>query len=673
MRFFSPLLIFAALLAAACGGAAVFPEVFSQERADGKIPVSIELIKKQTRKEIDGMPEKQATAERWREIEADYNACRLSSARKTKAEADKVFADCMSRKGYVYMLRLDAEQLHDEIAAEEPAKYAAEKKAAEEARLAAEKQRKKEQAIAERWRRIDQAAAERKAEQDKKDSNLRSWARDGNASEVRAWLAEGANPNAVRNDGATALVQAAGMGHAEVAKILIANGANPNAATDSGFTALMLAIDNGHAEVAKALLAADANPNAAKNDGWTALMYATDKGRPEIVKTLIAAGANPNAKSKSSETALMYASSENRSEIVKVLLDAGAYPDIAADDGATALLHAAQDGYTEIVKMLLIAGANTSKKNKRGETALEKAAFFGHFESTKALLAAGANPNTSDRNRYTALMSSGQEGKYDIVQLLLECGASTNKKNKYGQSVWGLAKDDPILYSILTQHQSAILAGQRISSCKGRWSLYVEPSISGSVATAPPPSGTSGAEAVFKNVWRSIVVIRQGEGQGSGVIVRPNMVATNCHVIDGYGDIVVYKHDNRRASTDTLYNATVRKRDESRDFCLLYVAGLRGVSVKLRKYRTLKVGEDVYAVGSPKGLDLSLSSGIISQLRQGGGERYIQTDAAVSPGSSGGGLFDSDSNLIGILTSKIADEEVEGIGFAIPADLAINL
>lgn len=97
-----------------------------------------------------------------------------------------------------------------------------------------------------------------------------------------------------------------------------------------------------------------------------------------------------------------------------------------------------------------------------------------------------------------------------------------------------------------------------------------------------------------------------------------------------------------------------------------------GVPANIRAYDTLKVGEDVYALGAPKGLDLSLSTGVISQLRQDGNERFVQTDAAISPGSSGGGLFDSDGNLVGITTEKLVDEEVEGIGFAIPADLVLG-
>ena len=201
-----------------------------------------------------------------------------------------------------------------------------------------------------------------------------------------------------------------------------------------------------------------------------------------------------------------------------------------------------------------------------------------------------------------------------------------------------------------------------------------QPASIGKVPVAKPPQNSNVAEKVFENAWRSIVVINNDEGQGSGIIVRPNIVATNCHVIDGDGDnVIVYKHDNRQASTNTPYEATIRYRDDDYDFCLLDVPSLWGIPATMRKYNTLNIGENVYALGSPKGLDLSLSTGIISQLRRGETNRYIQTDAAISPGSSGGGLFDSEGNLIGILTKKLVDEEVEGIGFAIPADLALDL
>ena len=198
------------------------------------------------------------------------------------------------------------------------------------------------------------------------------------------------------------------------------------------------------------------------------------------------------------------------------------------------------------------------------------------------------------------------------------------------------------------------------------------PSISENIALAKPSGGVSIAEKVFENAWRSVVIVTTEDGQGSGVIIRPNVVATNCHVVDDGGEIIVYKSDNRRADTDTPFAATIRRADDEQDFCLLDVAGLWGVPATVRPYDTLKVGETVYGLGAPQGLDLSLSDGLVSQLREVRGTRFIQTNAAISPGSSGGGLFDSEGNLVGIMTLKISDESVEGIGFAIAADLAME-
>ena len=216
-------------------------------------------------------------------------------------------------------------------------------------------------------------------------------------------------------------------------------------------------------------------------------------------------------------------------------------------------------------------------------------------------------------------------------------------------------------------------AARRMEAIENREAGTVEkPSIRENIALAKPSGGVSTAEKVFENAWRSVVIVTTDDGQGSGVIIRPNVVATNCHVVDDGGEIIVYKSDNRRADTDTPFAATIRRADEEQDFCLLEVSGLWGVPATVRRYDTLKVGEAVYGLGAPKGLDLSLSDGLVSQLREVRGTRLIQTNAAISPGSSGGGLFDSEGNLVGIMTLKIADESVEGIGFAIAADLALE-
>ena len=88
--------------------------------------------------------------------------------------------------------------------------------------------------------------------------------------------------------------------------------------------------------------------------------------------------------------------------------------------------------------------------------------------------------------------------------------------------------------------------------------------------------------------------------------------------------------------------------------------------VKVRPYADVKVGERVYTIGTPKGLELTLAEGIVSSKRAADGTRYVQTSAPISPGSSGGGLFDAQGNLIGITTFMLKDSQ--NLNFAIAAE-----
>jgi serine protease Do len=86
----------------------------------------------------------------------------------------------------------------------------------------------------------------------------------------------------------------------------------------------------------------------------------------------------------------------------------------------------------------------------------------------------------------------------------------------------------------------------------------------------------------------------------------------------------------------------------------------------MRKYSEMRVGEPVYTIGSPRGLERSLGQGIISGLRRVEGRPLVQTTAQISAGSSGGGLFDQYGNLVGITTFRLKDSE--GLNFAIAVD-----
>ena len=526
---------------------------------------------------------------------------------------------------------------------------------------------------------------------------------NGNLAKVKQLLADGVNPNAASGNGWTALVVAAAKGRFEIIKTLLAVDVNPNASTDEGATALMCAAQEGYSKIVKVLLGAGADPNAESNEGATALMLAAKTGRPDVAKMLLAAGADMDAVMDKGVTALMLAAKTGHSKFAKILLDAGADIDAFTDEGATALMVAAQEGRSEVAETLIVDKANLDATDKDGATALMSAVQRGHIETVQILLDAGANPEATASGGYTALMVAAASplrqfaqllgieltnslqddvridltkrllaaganpnaaaadngmttlmlaahGDPEIIKILINAGASPDLRNLSGSTAWDFIEDKPVMLAVM---KKAI--GEKYG-----------------VDMSSPAKLANVAEAVFDKVWRSVVVIRTGSGQGSGVIVGSSMVATNNHVVEDEedGDIVVFKHDNRRATTDTLFRADIHRRDEENDFCLLDVDELQGIPANIRRFDTLKVGESVYAIGSPKGLDLSLSVGVISQLRQGGDSRLIQTDAAISSGSSGGGLFDSEGNLIGITSGGIAGENVEGLGFAVPADLA---
>lgn len=189
------------------------------------------------------------------------------------------------------------------------------------------------------------------------------------------------------------------------------------------------------------------------------------------------------------------------------------------------------------------------------------------------------------------------------------------------------------------------------------------------IATLPHTAIALTPSQVFDKVKDSIVVVKtlDAEGEtlswGSGVLLPSKQIATNCHVVkDGISF--------RVGRGKSLIPATFYAGDENKDICLLQADKLKGTPVQLGKATTLKVGEAVYAVGAPRGLELSLTDGIVSQLR-GNPIPIIQTTAAISRGSSGGGLFNTRGELVGFTTLKIKDEQA--FNFAIPVEWVSNI
>jgi S1-C subfamily serine protease len=163
------------------------------------------------------------------------------------------------------------------------------------------------------------------------------------------------------------------------------------------------------------------------------------------------------------------------------------------------------------------------------------------------------------------------------------------------------------------------------------------------------------------------------EGQGSGFILdRAGHVLTNFHVIADANRIEVKTSDKH------TYKATIVGSDKVHDLALLQINAPNLQPVTLADSSDLMVGQKVYAIGNPFGLNGTMTRGIISSIRsirgpEGGPiEDAIQTDAAINPGNSGGPLLNSRGEVIGIntLIATGGAEQSSGIGFAIPINTA---
>jgi len=163
-------------------------------------------------------------------------------------------------------------------------------------------------------------------------------------------------------------------------------------------------------------------------------------------------------------------------------------------------------------------------------------------------------------------------------------------------------------------------------------------------------------------------VKRKQMGQGSGVIVDPKgYILTNNHVVTGAEKITIHLFDGRQLT------GTVRGTDSRTDLAVVHVEAADLPVAALGDSDRIQVGEWAIAVGSPFGLEETLTVGVISAkgrsgLGTGNYEDFIQTDASINPGNSGGPLVNIDGEVVGINAMII--QPGQGIGFAIPINLA---
>lgn len=197
----------------------------------------------------------------------------------------------------------------------------------------------------------------------------------------------------------------------------------------------------------------------------------------------------------------------------------------------------------------------------------------------------------------------------------------------------------------------------------GGWPTWTTNAKAPVAATGPVLDATALFKLLSPSVFKVVVVTSDGTSQGSAVAVSANELLTNCHVLEGAQSVTLHQGKLDRPAQIARANAAA-------DRCVLDVSEpnlqpVRGV----REYADLQIGEPLYTLGSPNGLELTLSNGLLSGKREEGTLNYVQTTAAISPGSSGGGLFDARGNLVGITSLVLAGRERlnQSLNFAIPA------
>lgn len=197
------------------------------------------------------------------------------------------------------------------------------------------------------------------------------------------------------------------------------------------------------------------------------------------------------------------------------------------------------------------------------------------------------------------------------------------------------------------------------------------------VSTAPVVAGGTDLPALVRRVEPSVVTVLTDSGVGSGIVYRADgTIVTNAHVVDGARDVTVALADGRRIA------GTVRGADKVSDLAVIQV-DRTGLPAATFQEPLPHVGELAVVIGSPMGFAATVTSGIISGLhRQIPGSAstgaplvdLIQTDAAISPGNSGGAVLDAQGEVIGMSVAYIPPTEgAVSLGFAIPAATVVDV
>ena len=273
--------------------------------------------------------------------------------------------------------------------------------------------------------------------------------------------------------------------------------------------------------------------------------------------------------------------------------------------------------------------------------------------------------------------------KHLAIAALLGCGA------QFAGADTIQLKDAAVTGKILAEKADSLVVdvGYTVLQIPRNAVTGVTKSAATTVSAAPAPaaagqfyaattktSATREISSLVKQIGEAVVQVKTAGGLGSGFFLNEDgYLITNFHVIEGETEISieVYHQKNGQLSRETYKQVKIIAINKFHDLALLHIEDKNAPKFKpitLGSADALNVGEGVFAIGSPLGLERTVTQGIVStKNRQMEGNLFLQTSTQINPGNSGGPLFNLAGEVVGVTNMKITFGE--GLGFAIPVEL----
>ncbi len=205
---------------------------------------------------------------------------------------------------------------------------------------------------------------------------------------------------------------------------------------------------------------------------------------------------------------------------------------------------------------------------------------------------------------------------------------------------------------------------ERVMAAAAASKRAAAPTAAPETAVASPP--TAGLEDVIGRAMPALVRVETATGFGSGFFITPDTMLTNVHVVGANTSVTIRRPDGKTMM------ARVERSAPELDIAVIRISSPDPgqPTLTMGSGARARAGQEVFALGTPLGLQNTVTRGIVSAVREVGGLTLVQTDAAISPGNSGGPLLDRSGQVIGITTMGIKSSDAQGLGFAVAIEHA---